>query len=93
MLLLVKAARACPHTEMEMRMKRVLVIVPFPMSEENRNQRRLQLEAVELGPEGIRVNTVVAGYIHSDRWDALSTADTERTTGKNGVMLKLPVIG
>jgi allantoin racemase len=36
---------------MEMRMKRVLVIVPFPMSEENRNQRRLQLEAVELGPD------------------------------------------
>ena len=32
-------------------MKRVLVIVPFPMSEENRNQRRLQLEAVELGPD------------------------------------------
>ena len=31
-------------------MKRVLVIVPFPMSEENRDQRRAQLGAVELGP-------------------------------------------
>ena len=32
-------------------MKRVLVIVPFPMSEENRDQRRKQLGAVELGPD------------------------------------------
>ena len=32
-------------------MKRVLVIVPFPMSEENRDQRRDQLKAVELGPD------------------------------------------
>lgn len=32
-------------------MKRVLVIVPFPMTEENRDQRREQLTAVELGPE------------------------------------------
>jgi len=32
-------------------MKRVLVIVPFPMSEENRDQRRQQLQAVELGPD------------------------------------------
>jgi Asp/Glu/hydantoin racemase len=32
-------------------MKKVLVIVPFPMSEENRDQRRAQLQAVELGPE------------------------------------------
>lgn len=31
-------------------MKRVLVIVPFPMSEQNRDQRRAQLTAVELGP-------------------------------------------
>ena len=31
-------------------MKRVLVIVPFPMSEENRDQRRAQLQSVELGP-------------------------------------------
>lgn len=31
-------------------MKRVLVIVPFPMSDANRDQRRAQLEAVELGP-------------------------------------------
>ncbi|MBT8408697.1 MAG: hydrogenase expression protein HupH [Alphaproteobacteria bacterium] len=32
-------------------MKKVLVIVPFPMSEENRDQRRAQLGAVELGPD------------------------------------------
>jgi allantoin racemase len=32
-------------------MKRVLVIVPFPMSDENRDQRRAQLGAVELGPD------------------------------------------
>ncbi len=31
-------------------MKRVLVIVPFPMSEANRDQRRAQLGAVDLGP-------------------------------------------
>lgn len=32
-------------------MKRVLVIVPFPMSDENRDLRRQQVEAVELGPD------------------------------------------
>jgi Asp/Glu/hydantoin racemase len=32
-------------------MKRVLVIVPFPMSEQNRDQRRQQLQAVSLGPD------------------------------------------
>lgn len=32
-------------------MKKVLVIVPFPMTEENRDQRREQVAAVELGPE------------------------------------------
>lgn len=32
-------------------MARVLVIVPFPMSEENRDQRREQLKAVKLGPD------------------------------------------
>ena len=31
-------------------MKKILVIVPFPMSDENRDLRRAQLEAVELGP-------------------------------------------
>jgi len=29
-------------------MKRVLVIVPFPMSDDNREQRRAQMDAVEL---------------------------------------------
>ena len=32
-------------------MKKVLVIVPFPMTEANRDQRRDQLQAVELGPD------------------------------------------
>ena len=32
-------------------MKKVLVIVPFPMNEANRDQRREQLRAVELGPD------------------------------------------
>lgn len=32
-------------------MKRVLVIVPFPMSEENRDLRREQVDAVEFGPD------------------------------------------
>lgn len=32
-------------------MRKVLVLVPFPMSEENRIQRRQQLSAVELGPD------------------------------------------
>ncbi len=32
-------------------MKKVLVLVPFPMSEENRDLRRLQVNAVDLGPE------------------------------------------
>jgi len=31
-------------------MKKVLVIVPFPMSDANRDQRRAQLRAVDLGP-------------------------------------------
>ena len=34
--------------------------------------------AVELGPQGIRVNCVAAGYIHSDRWAELSDGDVER---------------
>ncbi len=32
-------------------MKKVLVIVPFPMSDENRDLRRAQVSAVELGPD------------------------------------------
>lgn len=32
-------------------MKKVLVIVPFPMTDANRDQRREQLQAVELGPD------------------------------------------
>jgi len=32
-------------------MRQVLVIVPFPMSDDNRAQRRAQLDAVELGPD------------------------------------------
>ena len=32
-------------------MRKLLVIVPFPMTEENRDQRREQVKAVELGPD------------------------------------------
>jgi NAD(P)-dependent dehydrogenase (short-subunit alcohol dehydrogenase family) len=34
--------------------------------------------AVELGPAGIRVNCVVAGYISTDRWDVLDPAIATR---------------
>src|SRR5690554_5521983 len=34
--------------------------------------------AIELGPQGVRVNSVVAGYIHSDRWADLPDADAQR---------------
>jgi Asp/Glu/hydantoin racemase len=37
--------------KMERKMAKVLVLVPFPMSEENRAQRRQQLSAVHLGPD------------------------------------------
>jgi len=34
--------------------------------------------AIELGPRGVRVNMVVAGYIHTTRWDTLDPAHAAR---------------
>ena len=34
--------------------------------------------AVELGPHGIRVNEVIAGYIRTERWDVLAEGVAER---------------
>lgn len=34
--------------------------------------------AVELGPHGIRVNEVIAGYIRTERWDVLAEGVAKR---------------
>jgi Asp/Glu/hydantoin racemase len=81
---------------MESAMKRVLVIVPFPMSEQNRDQRRQQLEAVELGPdiafdfESVRVaprNYVSASDMTLAEFGALESGLTAQERGYDAVCI------
>ena len=77
-------------------MKKVLVIVPFPMSEANRDQRRRQLEAVELGPdiafdfESVRVaprNYVSAADMTLAEFGALEAGLTAEARGYDAVCI------
>ena len=77
-------------------MKKVLVIVPFPMSEENRDQRRRQLEAVDLGPdiafdfESVRVaprNYVSASDMTLAEFGALEAGLTAEARGYDAVCI------
>lgn len=75
-------------------MKKVLVIVPFPMSAENRDQRRAQLAAVELGPgiafdfESVRVapkNYVSAADMTLADFGVLEAGHDAETRGYDAV--------
>ena len=77
-------------------MKKVLVIVPFPMSEANRDQRRRQLEAVDLGPdiafdfESVRVaprNYVSASDMTLAEFGALEAGLTAEARGYDAVCI------
>jgi len=77
-------------------MKKVLVIVPFPMNEENRDQRRQQLQAVELGPgiafdfESVRVaprNYVSASDMTLAEFGALEAGLTAQQRGYDAVCI------
>jgi Asp/Glu/hydantoin racemase len=77
-------------------MKKVLVIVPFPMSEANRDQRRAQLDAVELGPgiqfhfESVKVapkNYVSASDMALAEFGALEAGLTAQDRGYDAVCI------